>query len=634
VSAVVGLVGTMAPRDADEAGIHRALTARRGGHVARWADGGAVLLTAREPWEEAPGLDGPPVVAAAGPFVVVADASLYYVDALIDAIRGGGGTVTDRSSAGLILAAWLAWGPEAPQHLEGDFAFLVWDRELRVLSAARDFGGKRPLFLTVRPGGVAMASSVRMLLAQPGVSRDLDAAHVAEASALLALQPEDTSYLAIESVAAGRLVSWRGESGLRRMQWWRPQVREAPSASLADGAMELRQLLVEATAERMRGVDACVTLSGGYDSSAVFAAALHARTPAAGSLGAVSMSYPEGDPGREDELIDGLHAHLGTTGQFCAGAGVDLLADLVTLAGRREDAWAHPFEAWNRALFRRVRSTGAHVVFDGGGGDPLFGGSPLYLADLLREGRWLRLLADARAMGVTSWGAFAPYILKPALPQALLTGLGAVRGRPLLGVLERPIPRWIRSGFATRESLAERQRAAVAVPAALPRRAWELQLALGPSQTPRIYEELAGIGRDEAIALRSPLWDRRVIALAVSRPAAERCERTDGKRLLRAAMQAWLPEAFLRPRARRTGTMSGLLANAVMRAGPLVESLGRSGWRLADMGILEPVAFATAWERTIANRDLGQGGILLAALRAEAWLQGAAPAEITGVPVA
>jgi asparagine synthase (glutamine-hydrolysing) len=42
----------------------------------------------------------------------------------------------------LILLSYQKWGEEAPKHLIGDFAFMIWDQKKRKLFGARDFAGR------------------------------------------------------------------------------------------------------------------------------------------------------------------------------------------------------------------------------------------------------------------------------------------------------------------------------------------------------------------------------------------------------------------------------------------------------------------------------------------------------------
>src|SRR6476660_4096587 len=87
-----------------------------------------------------------PLVVDDGARVVVLDGTLYYRDALRRAIAGRSIDLAGDSAGHLLLGAYRAWGADCARHLEGDFAFALWDREAQVLTCARDLFGSRPLF--------------------------------------------------------------------------------------------------------------------------------------------------------------------------------------------------------------------------------------------------------------------------------------------------------------------------------------------------------------------------------------------------------------------------------------------------------------------------------------------------------
>jgi len=144
MSAILGIFGpgaAMAPV--------RAMLARmavRGADVADvWTSNDAVLAVSRHAWECEPGFAGPALVARERDCVCVSDASLYYRDDLRRALAAAEVHVDPAASpASLIIAAYRAWGAECATRLEGDFAFILYDRRERRSSRARSSRGSAP----------------------------------------------------------------------------------------------------------------------------------------------------------------------------------------------------------------------------------------------------------------------------------------------------------------------------------------------------------------------------------------------------------------------------------------------------------------------------------------------------------
>jgi asparagine synthase (glutamine-hydrolysing) len=71
--------------------------------------------------------------------------------------------VSDHSDAELIPAAYLEWGLDFVNHLEGMFAIALWDAKSKKLILARDAMGKKPCYYAMRNGEVYFASEIKAL---------------------------------------------------------------------------------------------------------------------------------------------------------------------------------------------------------------------------------------------------------------------------------------------------------------------------------------------------------------------------------------------------------------------------------------------------------------------------------------
>src|SRR6478672_11943556 len=219
---------------------------------------------------------------------------------------------TGSTASHLILAAYRAWGADCAAHLEGDFAFAIWDGAAKRIVAARDFSGKRTLFHSVlasgtAKGALALASTAGGALALPGANAALNLTMLAETAAGLWGGSAETCYESVRVLQGAQTLTRENGAPLRLHQHWTPpRASTRGSPPFEEAAIELRELLTRAVSERLDSEgDTTIWLSGGWDSPAVFAAGAHAleASHSAHKLLPISISYPEGDPGREDELI-------------------------------------------------------------------------------------------------------------------------------------------------------------------------------------------------------------------------------------------------------------------------------------------------------------------------------------------
>jgi len=632
IAAVLGLHGRDAT-DAPTAVVQRMLAASRARGADTndgWSSADAertrvALGVCRHHWELA-AIESRGIVQRADT-VIAADATLYYRDDLRRQLAQHGTEVARcSSSAELILAAYEAWGDRCAERLEGDFAFIIWDGRARRLFAARDFAGRRTLFHARSGHRFWIASSVDAILADPTVPRDISLTTLTTVAAGLWQHSAETARRAISELPAGCSLVITAEGTMEISRHWRPADREVDNnESLADASRHLQELLVRAVDERMsvEGPTA-VSLSGGWDSPAVFGAGQLVARHSSGrrSIRPVSISYPPGDPGREDEIIESIVGPWGATPEWIQVDDVPMFADPEGDAARRAEPFAHAYEEWNRELSRGARRVGARVILDGAGGDQLFQVSDIYLADLFSRGRWVELARQWRVGGGA--GGVRPFYhaaVRRALPPWLSGAIAKARGsgRPP-HYLERHPPFWFRRKFLDEHGVLERERAERP---ALPRSGHviaETHAFLLFPFYPRIMRMLQGFGVEEGVELRSPLLDDRIVRFAVPRPWHERANGKETKLVLRGAMRGVLPDSVLAPRPKRTGITSAYFIRQLRGARPYFERMMEDS-ALASIGMIDLPRLRHAWEHFARHDDDELGGRLFFTLQAELWFR-------------
>ena len=627
MSAIVGVAGPLA-RSAERRDVTSVLSAlaRRGAHCAAWrAFGGALLGASRHEWELASARSGP-LLAHDAELAVAADATLYYTRDLERALRTRGVQPKGTSSSELVLAAYRAWGIDCAAHLEGDFAFVVWDARTQTIFAARDFGAKRPLHYTRSGESIVIASTIDALRAHRACRSELDVAVVAEEAAALSGSSTNTVWRGISRIPPGHSLVWRAcDPGRTRVEphWLPPQFQDRARAS--DGTEELLELLSDAVAERL-SVDSptALALSGGWDSPAVFAAGsrILERAPGRQSLHPISVSFPPGDPGREDELIHSIVRHWDKSTTWLSSGDIPAVDGFVHRAAVREEPFPHPFEPMNRAIARAAVGRGAAVLLDGNGGDQLFETSGILLADLARGGRWLDLSREWRARGGDIASLIGDAIL-PALPNALLRAADRMSGsRTALGdTFSRRSPHWMRADFLRAHDLVARERERAPSRAGRTLAATESAWQLTRPVLGRMACALASFTLDEGAEHRSPLYDGRIVRFAATRPVSERRSGRETKRLLRRAMSGLLPAEILAPRPSRTGVPIRYLTTAIRSALPFWRDRVGRGSMLAELGIIDPIRLGEAYDQCLGGSGAHHTVALYLALETELWLQ-------------
>jgi len=183
------------------------------------------------------------------------------------------------------------------------------------------------------------------------------------------------------------------------------------------------------------------------------------------------------------------------------------------------------------------------------------------------------------------------------------------------------IPPWITPAFAVEHGLEELTRSPVVRRPGESLAACETQWHLRTPWVPAILSCLSSMALEYGVEIRSPLYDRRVVEFAATRPRAERSQGGETKRLLRASMRGLLPDNVLAPRASRTGMTLGYFHRS-MHAGlatVLLETFKES--LLAESGVIDIKQFWQAAGRYLKSQDANSGVELFLTLQAELWLR-------------
>lgn len=176
-----------------------------------------------------------------------------------------------RSDTEVLLRLYERFGTDAVTHLNGMFAFALWDAKKQRLWLARDRLGEKPLYYFASENLFAFASEIKALLRHPSIKALVRPEGVDEFFTFGYVQGEDTIFQGIHRLEPGQeLILERGGCVIRR--YWDVGFEPRKGVSELDAVEEVEALLVDAIRVRLRSdVPVGVLLSGGIDSSTVVA---------------------------------------------------------------------------------------------------------------------------------------------------------------------------------------------------------------------------------------------------------------------------------------------------------------------------------------------------------------------------
>lgn len=229
-------------------------------------------------------------------YTLVYNGELYNTEELRRELVQLGYKFRGHSDTEVLLTSYMHWGVDCLTHLNGIFAFAVWNRKEHTLFLARDRLGVKPLFYKQTPHGLIFGSELKALLAHPQISPRLSSEGLAE---IFGLGPSRTPghgiFQGIKELRPAHAMYVTQEQ-TNIYPYWKLTSKEHPH-SLEETIKQIRHLVTDAiTRQLVADVPVCSLLSGGLDSSAIAAIATSKLAKEGrGPLHTYSIDYQDND---------------------------------------------------------------------------------------------------------------------------------------------------------------------------------------------------------------------------------------------------------------------------------------------------------------------------------------------------
>jgi len=113
----------------------------------------------------------PPLANEDGTIWIVFNGEIYNFAELRETLIDKGHAFRTRSDTEVILHLYEECDTACLQHLRGMFAFVVWDQRRKLIFAARDRMGKKPLYYHHAGSSLTFGSEIKAITADPAVRR-------------------------------------------------------------------------------------------------------------------------------------------------------------------------------------------------------------------------------------------------------------------------------------------------------------------------------------------------------------------------------------------------------------------------------------------------------------------------------
>lgn len=319
-------------------------------------------------------------------YAIAYNGEIYNTDELIPELTAAGFDFLTTSDTEVILYAYMHFGASFVSHLNGIFAFAIWDGATGQLLLYRDRVGTKPLFYSVKDNELVFASEPKALFCFPDLTPSIDKNSLRE---LLAVGPARTPgygiFRGICEVLPGHYMCFN-TSGLSDTIYW--DLKCLPHTDSYKDTVAHVSFLIRDTVKRqmVSDVPVCTFLSGGIDSSIVTALAASYQSAHDKTLNTFSFDFTENDiyfqsnsfqPERDLPYVNCMLKHCKTNHTYLE-CTQETLADMLYTAVDAKDMPGMTDVDASLLYFCSLVKKQNKVTLTGECADEIFGGYPWF----------------------------------------------------------------------------------------------------------------------------------------------------------------------------------------------------------------------------------------------------------------
>ncbi|HKG62268.1 MAG TPA: asparagine synthase (glutamine-hydrolyzing) [Pyrinomonadaceae bacterium] len=457
-----------------------------------------------------------PMLSDDGELAITFNGEIYNFLTLREELQKKGHQFHTETDTEVMLNAYREFGIDFLTHLEGMFAFALWDRKRRQLLLARDRTGIKPLFYYHQGDGLAFASELKPILLVPGFERRVNRRALRSAIRYASNIEDESMMASVFKLPPAHWMIWR-DGVCTKGSYWNHPVAAPEQWDEQTLANELRQTLTDVVQSHMiSDAPLGAALSGGLDSSGIVALMSQGHNA---SVDTFTVGHGTDDP----DLIKArlVADHCRTNHHEILISAENVLDLLPAVIWHLEEPLGQ-MESLQMYINYREAAKFVKVLLIGEGADECFAGYARYkllhssipLPNKVRKDLYERvyMYADqapntfpARAVARTLWGHLPGSPLPDPKPLAPL---------PFAGVNGKHI----------------------------------LEQALIHDQSTYLHhlslKRADAVGMAHSVELRVPFLDRKIVELAARIPASLMMRRGMEKYILRRALEPLLPRSI------------------------------------------------------------------------------------------
>lgn len=314
-----------------------------------------------------------PMLDLSGRYIIVFNGEIYNYQEIKETLTKSGIKFKGQTDSEVLLESYKYWGADCLMHLNGMFAFAVWDTVNSTLFLARDRFGEKPLFYTLQRTRFYFASEIKAFWAA-GIRTSFNHQRWKNYSnweLQFKDSPSETFYDDIFQLEPGCYATVTPDLKVVKTRYYDPGFK-IQSIGKEQAAAQFRELLADSIKLRMRSdVKIGSSLSGGLDSSSIVALLSGMITVPMETFSARFNNFQK-DEGKYIEIIGNSFRNINLN--YTWPAGNEFAEDFDKIIYTQEEPFKSSsiYAQWR--VMELASRKGIKVLLDGQGADEILAG--------------------------------------------------------------------------------------------------------------------------------------------------------------------------------------------------------------------------------------------------------------------
>lgn len=310
-----------------------------------------------------------PMFDHTGTIGIVFNGEIYNYKELKYELMQKGYKFNNRTDTEVIMACYMEYGVECLAHLNGMFAFCIYDIPNRQLFLARDRMGEKPLYYWEKDDKFIFSSEIKALLECDEIKKEANMEAVNSYLTFRYNPNEETFFKGIKKLMPSHWMLYDlTTKNLKIHKYWQPLVYDNQD-NITQNAKKLFQIYKDSIKDKLEAdVQMGVFLSGGIDSASIVA-----MTKLYGlDLNTYSINFGEDERNKDHKYAKIVSDYFDTTHKEIV-VTPDVISLLPKIVYHCDCPLADSSLIATYLLAKEVKKD-VTVAFGGGGGDEIFAG--------------------------------------------------------------------------------------------------------------------------------------------------------------------------------------------------------------------------------------------------------------------